>query len=206
METIAIISRKGGAGKTTLAVGLAVAADASGRPAVVLDLDPQASALAWSQLRQADNPPVLAAKAAQLDNLLGTIRAAGAELAFIDTAPSVANTALLAARAADCVLIPCRPSVADLTAIDGSVQIAVEAGKPAIAVINAAAVRSPLIAQAESALRQYGMGVAPIVHQRIAHVHAFTAGLAASETGYAGKAAGSEMGALFDWLFEEVTS
>ena len=46
MHTIAIISRKGGAGKTTLAVGLAVPADAAGHPAAVLDLDPQASALA----------------------------------------------------------------------------------------------------------------------------------------------------------------
>ena len=108
MRTIAIISRKGGAGKTTLAVGLAVAADTSGHPAAVLDLDPQASAAAWGHLREADNPPVLAAKAAQLNTLLSTVRSAGAELVFIDTAPSVANTALLAARAADCVLIPCR--------------------------------------------------------------------------------------------------
>ena len=157
-------------------------------------------------MREADNPLGLAAKATQLNTLLETIRSAGAELAFIDTAPSVANTALLAAGAADCVLIPCRPSVADLTAIGASVQIALEAGKPAVAVINAAPVRSPLIAQAVSALKGYGLGVAPVVHQRVAHVHAFTAGLAASETGYAGKAASSEMGALLEWLYEEVTS
>ena len=206
MRTIAIISRKGGAGKTTLAVGLGVAADASGHPAAVLDLDPQASAAAWGHLRQADNPPVLAAKAAQLNTLLSTVQSAGAELVLIDTAPAVANTALLAARAADCVLIPCRPSVADLTAIGASVEIAREAGKSACAVINSAPIRSPLIGQAAAALRGYGLDVAPVVHQRIAHVHAFTAGLAASETGYAGKAAGAEMAALFDWLYEKVAS
>ena len=206
MRTIAIISRKGGAGKTTLAVGLAVAADASGHPAAVLDLDPQASAAAWGHLRQADNPPVLAAKAAQLNTLLSTVQSAGAELVLIDTAPSVANSALLAARAADCVLIPCRPSVADLTAIGASVEIAREAGTSAVAVINAAPVRSPLIEQAAAALRGYGLDVAPVVHQRIAHVHAFTSGLAASETGYTGKAAGAEMAALFDWLYKKVAS
>ena len=134
------------------------------------------------------------------------MRATGAELAFIDTAPSVANTAQLAAKAADRVLIPCRPSVADLTTIGASVQIAVEATKPAIAVIKAAPVGSPLIGQATSALKSYGLAVAPVAHQRVAHVHAFTAVLAASETGYAGKAAGSEMGALFAWLYEEATS
>ncbi len=206
MRTIAIISRKGGAGKTTLAVGLAVAADSSGHPAAILDLDPQASAAAWGHLREADNPPVLAAKAAQLSTLLSTVQSAGAELVFIDTAPSVANSALLAARAADWVLIPCRPSVADLTAIGASVEIAREAARPSVAVINAAPVRSPLIGQAVAALRAYGLEVAPVIHQRIAHVHAFTAGLAASETGYAGKAAGAEMAALFDWLYEKVAS
>ena len=149
---------------------------------------------------------MLAAKAAQLNTLLSTVQSAGAELAFIDTAPSVANSALLAARAADWVLIPCRPSVADLTAIGASVEIAREAARLSVAVINAAPVRSPLIGQAVAALRAYGLEVAPVIHQRIAHVHAFTAGLAASETGYAGKAAGAEMAALFDWLYEKVAS
>ena len=206
MRTVAIISRKGGAGKTTLAVGLAVAADMAGHPAAVLDLDPQASAAAWGHLRKADNPPVIAAKAAQLNTLLATVEAAGADLAFIDTAPSVANAALLAAQAADAVLIPCRASVADLTAIGASVEIAREAGRPAIAVINSAPVRSPLIEQAIATLEGYGLDVAPVIHQRIAHVHAFTAGLAARETGYAGKAAGAEMSALFEWLNTRVAS
>ena len=44
MKTVAILSQKGGAGKTTLAIHLAVAADAAKRPAAIVDLDPQASA------------------------------------------------------------------------------------------------------------------------------------------------------------------
>ena len=58
MHTIAIVSRKGGAGKTTVAVHLAAAAEQAGRRAAILDVDPQASASAWSDRREADRPEV----------------------------------------------------------------------------------------------------------------------------------------------------
>lgn len=48
MHVVAIISRKGGAGKTTLSVNLAVASVLAGGPAVVLDMDPQGSAGGWA--------------------------------------------------------------------------------------------------------------------------------------------------------------
>src|SRR3546814_16571474 len=59
MPTIAIISQKGGAGKTTLALHLAAAAEASGHTALVIDLDPQATAIQWASWRQAVPPDVL---------------------------------------------------------------------------------------------------------------------------------------------------
>src|SRR3546814_12007110 len=58
MPTIAIISQKGGAGKTTLALHLAAAAEDSGHTALVIDLDPQATASQWAAWRQ-DVPPVV---------------------------------------------------------------------------------------------------------------------------------------------------
>ena len=52
MKTVAIISQKGGAGKTTVAIHLAVAAEQHGLRAAVFDLDPQASATSWADRRK----------------------------------------------------------------------------------------------------------------------------------------------------------
>ena len=57
MRTIAFLTQKGGAGKTTLAASLAVAAAGAGERVIVLDLDPQASLARWGKRREAANVP-----------------------------------------------------------------------------------------------------------------------------------------------------
>ena len=59
MKTVAIISQKGGAGKTTLALHLATSAALKGRNTAIIDLDPQASAANWADRREAVLPVVL---------------------------------------------------------------------------------------------------------------------------------------------------
>jgi len=200
VRTIALISQKGGAGKTTLAVALAVAAQQAGCPAVVVDLDPQASAAGWGDLREADEPIVTYAPALRLGAVLEAARAAGAGIAILDTAPHAAGDALAAARAADFVLIPCRPATADLRSIGASVDLLRIAGKPGAVVVNAAPIANPLTTQAIEAIAGYSVPACPVVvHQRIAHVHAFTTGRAAAETEQNGKAA-AEISALYAWL------
>ena len=85
MFTIAIATNKGGSGKTTTAINLAVAA---GDGAIVVDLDPQASAVVWGEQRGGKDPGVLGIQGYQLEKVLNSAKANGAEFAFIDDRPS----------------------------------------------------------------------------------------------------------------------
>ena len=202
LRTVALVARKGGSGKSTLAVALAVQHERAGGRAVVVDLDPQGSATAWGALREADRPVVVAAHARRLQPVLDAARNGGADLVVIDTPPALADAGLAAARVADLALIPCRPALADLHAIMGSLGTCRDAGAPAAVVLNAAPPAGALVDQARAALADQGAEVAPVtIGQRVAHVHAFAAGLTAAELGPAGKAA-REVAALYDWMTE----
>src|SRR5271170_5700509 len=130
MQTIAIIAQKGGVGKTTLALHLAVEAAKAG-PVAVIDLDPQASAAGWGDSRKAEQPAVIACPPTRLAVTLEAAKRTGALVAIIDTAPHAEAPALAAARAADVVLIPTRPGILDLRAIGATVEIVKLAGKQA---------------------------------------------------------------------------
>ena len=203
MFTVALISRKGGAGKTMIACGLAAGGEREGLTTALVDLDPQGSASTWASLRDADTPAVIMGDASQLPALLTAARDTDAALAIIDTAPHSTDAALAAARAANLVLIPCRASVADLHAIGSSIKITRQAGTATAVVLNAAPVQGPLVSQARAAITAYKVEMVPVVlHHRIAHVHAFTDGLTAPELSRSGKA-GTELDAVFHWVHNE---
>ena len=200
MHVIALVSQKGGAGKTTLAINLAVAAELAGTPAVVIDLDPQASAAAWADSRASDAPVVLSAHAARLTEILATAREHGAVLCLLDTAPHAESPALAAARAADLALIPCRPSIIDLRAVAASRDIARLAGTPAAAVLCAVPPRGTLASEAQAALEAHAFEIAPTrIGHRAAFIHAATAGLGVQELEPRSKAA-REIEALRTWI------
>jgi chromosome partitioning protein len=56
MDVIAVIAQKGGTGKTTLTLALAVAAQLAGKVTAIVDLDPQSTASNWSGRREAESP------------------------------------------------------------------------------------------------------------------------------------------------------
>jgi chromosome partitioning protein len=180
MKTIAILSQKGGAGKTTLAIHLAGAAESSGLRAVILDLDPQASAKGWHDQREQqgrDAPFVISAHASRLRDVLTTAGENGADLCIIDTAPHSDTDALAAAKAADLILIPCRTGILDIRAIANSVDIVQLAKRPALIVLNAIPHQGRLPDHAEEALASYGIPVAKVrLGQRAAFGHSLTAG------------------------------
>jgi chromosome partitioning protein len=201
MKTIAILSQKGGTGKTTVTLHLAVAAEREGLATSVLDLDPQASATGWKDSREEQTPAVLSIQPSRLGKTLQTAAASGVALAILDTAPHSADAAISAAEAADLILIPCRAGILDLRAIAASAKIARLAEKPAYVVLNHAPHRAPrIIEDASAAARQHGLEVAPVVlHQRAAYAHALILGQTAAEYEPGGKA-DQEVRQLLAWV------
>jgi chromosome partitioning protein len=201
MQTIAIVSQKGGTGKTTIAIHLAVSAERAGKPAVVIDLDPQASAAAWRDLRTEEAPAVESVQPARLAATLNAAAYAGAKFAVIDTPARSENTALEAVRAAQLALIPCRPGFFDTAAMSFTANLLKLAGKPGFVVFSQVPARADsLIVEVTEALKEYGLTVAPAkVHMRAAYSHAIPGGQSAEEYEPKGKAA-HEATALYAWL------
>ena len=138
MDVVAIVAQKGGTGKTTLAVSLAVAGGLRGHTVAIVDLDPQASACNWADRREADFPVVVSAQPARLRARSGVRpKSRAADLLLIDTPPRAEQAALAAAKAADLVLIPCRPAIYDLETVATTVELIRFAGeKPTAVVLN----------------------------------------------------------------------
>jgi chromosome partitioning protein len=200
MKTIAIISQKGGAGKTTLSVHLATAAALAGHNAAIIDLDPQGTAASWGDRRKADTPEVVSGQAARLSILMEAARANGADFLILDTAPNADQTALRAAQSADAVLIPCRAATFDLEAIKATLTLSQLAQKPAFVVLNAIPPRSGVGREAAEGLTAQGAQVAPVMlSQRAAFTHGVIDGRTAQEFEPAGKAA-EEVASLYAWL------
>ena len=204
MKVVAILSEKGGAGKTTLAVNLAVAAEARGLPTVVFDIDPRANSAAWGAAR-AGVPDVVAAQASQLPSLLAQARVNAAELVILDSPGNAEGVAGKAAEAADVILIPCRPYGPDLTSVAASAALARASGKPFYVVINAAPSLGVETAEAVAAIQAAGVAVLQVVlHSRKAFVSRFHEGLAALDIEPTGKAAG-EIRDFLAWLCEQIS-
>ena len=200
MKIVAVISQKGGAGKTTLAVHLATAASAAGRTAAIIDLDPQATAASWGDRRVNDMPEVVSGQAVRLPALVKAAEDNGADFLVLDTAPNADQTASLAARAADLVLIPCRPAAFDLEAIETTLMLAKAAGRTAYVVLNAVPPRSAIGKEAAAGLTGRGTQVAPnFLTHRAAFAHGVIDGRTAQEFEPSGKAA-QEIDQLYKWL------
>jgi len=200
MKTIAIISQKGGAGKTTLSVHLATAAALAGHNAAIIDLDPQGTAASWGDRREAETPEVVSGQAARLSVLIEAAEANEADFLILDTAPNADQTALRAAQIADVVLIPCRAATFDLEAIQATLTLGQLAQKPAFVVLNAIPPRSGIGREAAEGLIAQGAKVAPVMlSQRAAFTHGVIDGRTAQEFEPDGKAA-EEIGSLYAWL------
>ncbi len=195
MKIISVLNLKGGCGKTTISLNLAAALAEQGRRAVVVDLDPQASALRWaSQAPEASGPgfqlrrdvvglPVERGAARFRTGLLELGKRTGAAVAVLDCPPELRDPALVAALLADVVLIPVTPSPLDLWAAEAAVATAREARRerggrlPRVSLIPAKLISGTVLAREIAAtLEGLGEAVSPPIHQRVAFIEATVAG------------------------------
>lgn len=205
MPTIAIISQKGGAGKTTIAVHLAAAAELAGHAALVFDTDPQATASQWANWRGDKPPEVIESSPNTLATKVEAVRKGGAEFIVIDTPPHADSAASAAMQLADLILIPCRPSAFDLAAIQTTARLVQMFRKPAYVLFTAGSPNAPkLYTEATDAAGAFGLKAVPIhIADRAAFRHAVADGRTAMEIEPTGKAA-DEIDQLFKWTCETV--
>ena len=203
MKTVAIVSQKGGSGKTTIAVHLAVCAELAKKTAAIIDLDPQASAVEWAGRRESDSPEVIMATPEQLPALLKQAEANGADLMIIDTAPHSDRAAVVAASHADLILIPCRPSAFDVAAIGTTLNLLKLSNviDRAAILLNAAPSRGSITEAAAAGLSEMIPVVPVYMYQRVAYSHAINAGHSVEEYEPGGKAA-EEIRALYKWIMK----
>ena len=204
MHTLAVLSRKGGTGKTTLTVNLAVAAERAGHKVAIVDLDSQASASEWSDWRETETPEVISVHSARLPQELHKLKQQGITFAILDTPPKIEDIALDAAKAADMAIIPCKLGAFDLKAIEKTILVGNMAKCPLRIVFNAVRARSSMLHPAKRAVQVYEVNVAPcVIGDRIVFSHSVMEGLGVMEYEPKGKAS-IEIQALFRYISKEL--
>ena len=204
MKVLVLASQKGGAGKTTIAAHVAVAAELGGAgPAVLIDTDPQGSLSAWWNSREAGTPALASATLAELPEKLAALAKAGFKLAVIDTPPAITEAIRDVVKLADLVLIPTRPSPHDLRAVGSTVDIAQEVARPFAFVVTQAKPTARLTVQAVAALSAHGAVAPAIVHDRVDYAASMVDGRTVQETDPTGRSA-SEIVALLSFVQERM--
>jgi chromosome partitioning protein len=194
MRTLMIAKQKGGVGSTTVAREIGVAAAASGKRVIFIDLDPQGTLRGWWNRRTEGiqgepNPGLATPSPAQLPKALSELDAAGIDLCIIDTPPSVHPFLGATMKLADLILLPTRPTTDDLDALPPVLDLVEDSGRPfAFVVTQSPAGRSRLYDDAVPVLAQRGR-VAPALRIRGDFPVAAATGRAASEAAPKSKAA-----------------
>jgi chromosome partitioning protein len=201
MHIVSFVTQKGGTGKSSLAVSLAVAASESGLKVVVLDIDPQGTTGEWYKRRTGEAPAVQSISWANLSSRLYRLGQQGYDLAIVDTPGADSHGAAEAMKEAHFCLLPVRPSVADIEASKPTVRYLNEHNKPFAFVLNQCPTggRTSRTSNARMALQLLGSLCDPTLAHRSDHVDALALGLGVTEFNPFGKAA-DEVRTVLAWL------
>jgi chromosome partitioning protein len=208
MRTIAFLTQKGGAGKTTLAASLAVAAAATGEKVIALDLDPQGSLARWGERREAGKPPIQvmvepleSERLPRLRIIVEGLAEVGFTVAVFDTAGADSAAARLITDAADICLLPARPARLDVEATAATFRAAFLAKRKAAFVLNQcpSTYRSSRTSESARSLTRLGVLAEPMLSARMDFQDAIAAGLGVTEYAPQGRAA-REIEELWSWV------
>ncbi len=198
MHIVAFVTQKGGAGKSTLASNLAVAAHLAGERVFICDLDPLQSLVKWSRLRQKVDIPVEHIPLDKLGPALDALGGNGVTTVVIDTPGAHSEASSRAIRAADFCIVPTRPNILDLWASEETVARIKAAGKDYAFLLNQCppAQQSGRVARGAGALEEMGALLTPMISTRVDYQEAVLRGLGVCEL-RPGGAAALEMTALW---------
>lgn len=195
---VALVSQKGGSGKTTLALHFAVEATARGAGVAIIDHDPQGSAMAWGKRRSHPSPKVDCVTVGTLADKLAEY--AGTDLVLFDTAPHTMASASEPARLSDLIVIPCRPGIMDIDAMDATVAMVKRLKKAAVIVLSQCPPQKTVVTDLKAALSRLPVPVCPhSIGMRVAFTYPLTVGEVALEHEPAGKAA-EEISKVWGWI------
>ncbi len=206
MHTIVLATQKGGSGRTTLAIGIALAAMQAGHTVRLIETDSQGTLSNW-QARRAYAEPIVEPVyvAGEIEQRLQALSRSGVTLTIIDTAGGVSAATATAIRCADLCLIPARPTVADVEATASTLRIIRANDKPFAFVLNQTPIRGQRINNAatalgdEAALDISSVLAQPLIVMRNDHQDALSSGLAVSEYAPHGKST-DEVRGLWQWV------
>jgi chromosome partitioning protein len=205
MRTWAFVQQKGGSGKSTTCVNLAVLAEAEGESVLIVDLDPQSNLALWASVRGTNKPPVLESFPEKLPEIVKSAETLGVTLVMVDTPSKIDATALAAIRAADMVICPTMPDLFNVGSLKDTTDLLEATGKLAhtVGVVNNVEddnTAEDKIAVAKGALEGLHMAVAePAIRHRTQFAAAIEEGLGVTQMPRA-KKANAEIRALWEWL------
>lgn len=205
MKILAIVSQKGGTGKSTLACSLAVAAEELGLKTSVIDIDLQGTTKKWYGRREANNgPEVNALTGNQLEAAMPLLRKQGIQLVIIDTPGADTPGVTAAIQVADLCLVPARPSVADIEASAPTINAIHRLGKPFSYVLNQVPPgRSIRTMDAYRVLQLTGAVASTPLVMRADHMDALATGLGVTERDPTSKAS-VEIRELLEWTLNKM--
>jgi chromosome partitioning protein len=199
---LAVANLKGGVGKSTIALNLAVTLHRDGHRVILVDTDRQGTCRTWAAVAaeaKNDGPPVVAVDGRSLRRDLARI-AEGFDVVIIDTPPHIGADMTAALLVSDLVLLPVVPGVPDVWALRDTVALVEEARaglRPdlrALVVLNKSK-RSTLARVTREALDEFGLPVFTM-GDRVAFGEATAQGRGVVELGSKGSEAAEEMTGL----------